>query len=237
MSDHSQHSDSDAASGSASVNIRFLAPEVEELREELIRLLKAKQLDSKRLVQLVQPYKDEVVQKALPYVMKRLIDKQDEDQTRATVLREAIQTLESAHNFRFNWNPLYQCFLEGRPVPQRTTEADLAAIKAFFGDNYREELDMGAFRGQDELKCSKLRELKPLTVLMEQLNLEKEEVKEYIFAVRDVRLEQKRRGRLSTVTGGDLQLVKEELQRLVWTTLKRPRNAVSASFAKRSKLL
>jgi hypothetical protein len=232
----SDNSDSDAAASLPSVNVRFLAPDVEQLRTELIRLLKAKQLDSGRLVKLVQPYKDDVVQKALPYVMKRLIDKKDKDQSRAAVLREAIQDLETKHDFRFNWNPLYQCFLKGRPIPQRTTEADLTSIKAFFGDNYREELDLGAFRGQDESKCSKLRELKPLTALVEQLNLDKDEIIKYILAVRDARLQQKRRGRLSTVTGGDLQLVKEELQSLVWTTLKRPRSSVSASFTKRTPL-
>ena len=50
-------------------------------------------------------------------------------------------------------------------------------------------------------------------------------------------LQQKRRGRLGTVTGGDLQLVKEELQNLAWTTLKRPRTSFSAPLAKKAKLL
>lgn len=238
MSDSSsEHSDSDAVSGTPFANVRFLSPDVERLRAELIKLLKRKQLDSEHLIKLVQPYGDDVVQKALPYVMKRLIDKKDKDQSRAAVLREAIQNLETDHNFHFKWNPLYQCFLQGRPVPQRTTEADLSYIKTFFGETYREDLELGPFRGQDESKCSKLRELRPLVLLVEQLNLEVEEVKAYILAVRDARIQHKRRGRLNTVTGGDLQQVKEELQSLVWTTLKRSRTSVTAPFAKRAKVL
>ena len=233
----SEHSDSEAGPESVRPNIRFLPPDVDKLRSELINLLKRKQLDSQHFIALVQPYGDEVVQKALPYVMKRLIEKKDKDQTRAAVLREAIQNLENDHDFRFNWNPLYESFLKGRPIPKRTTEADLSCVKAFFGDNYRKELELGTFRGDDEAKCSKLRELKPLVLLVEQLNLEVGEVKAYILAVRDARLQQKRRGRLGTVTGGDLQLVKEELQNLAWTTLKRPRTSFSAPLAKKAKLL
>ncbi|KAJ9095718.1 hypothetical protein QFC21_005590 [Naganishia friedmannii] len=127
---------------------------------------------------------------------------------------------------------MYDNFIRGLTTASRTTEKDLDYVKRVFGDDYKKDLDLGS-----EVKDSKIRQLVPLGRLMERLNLDLETIQEFLFRVRDQRCAQLAgtQGHRSQVTGRDLTFVKEELQSLMWTTLKRARDPMLTENAKKRK--
>jgi hypothetical protein len=204
-------------------SIQFLSQQGQELRQKLIDILQHKNPKKDAVVSLIQQYEQGDVQRVLPTIIGRFIDKKSQEQARAETIREAVITLEERHQYKFTWNRVYRKFVQGLGMEEfqraRTTTNDIAYVKSVFGEAYETTLGLSP-----EAKNSKCRELVPLGRLTEQLNLELDTLKQLLFSIRDQRLLRLlgSQGVRQSVTGEDLKILKNELHRLVWTTVKAP---------------
>ena len=199
------------------IAVRLLPAEGEKLREDLIKLLGKRKLDSATLVSTFESHEPDLVRKVLPTVISRLIiDKKSQDQARAELIREAVLQLENKHNFDFRWNDLYKNFIRGLTTTSRVTENDINFVKRVFGDNYVSHMDLST-------TTSAVRQLRPLGSLMERLNMDVDTIRDYLFRVRDERIQRLAgtQGLRRHVINDDIAHVKLELNRLMWTQRKR----------------
>lgn len=231
-----------AESPSPPVVLEFLSSDELQLRERLIKVLQRRQLSTEAVIELAKPYDPDTLQKVIPTIIDRYIEKKSKDKERESVIREAIQNLESQHHWKFHWNERLSAFVKGHTFkPERIKESDLAVVKRIFGTDYREALDLGELTHPDkgELSDSKLRHLAPLARLMDRLNYDLASVKSYIFQIRLNRLKGNERvqGVKKTVTGADLAKAVAGISKLVWTpsTRKRPRESAAESQTSRKK--
>lgn len=192
--------------------IRILTAEGEELRAKLKVHLEREIFDKESIIRIVKPYGAEVVQSVLPTFIGGLIERRTRQQVTAEKIRTAVLELEQEHQFNFRWNGIYQNFLKGLFVETKDQQRGIKYVCSVLGDDYKTFLNLPA--GRD----SNVRLLSPICKLMGLLDMTKEELRTYIFKVRDQRCESLvgTQGHRRTVTIADLESVKDALTRLKW---------------------
>jgi hypothetical protein len=148
--------------------------------------------------------------------------------------------LRSSHIFAFEWNDMYKNFIRGFKTAAPSSENETQYVKRIFGDNYLVNLNLVSSESSSNGKDGTYpRQLAPLGRSMEELNLGVEPVRDYLFRLRDERIERLKgtQGLQRKVVGQDITLAKLELTRLKWTNEGRVRKSGSKNpRAKRPRL-
>ena len=199
-------------------NIRneVLNSECQELRDKLIRHLKDSPDTHDILTEIAEPYGPAVCQKVLPMIIGGVLEKSKAQQKRATIIRRAVQSLQTEHHFEFVWNEAYQCFFEERiSTPPKAVDS-LEVITRVFGDNW--EKDLGLNDGP-----SKVKYLKPLATTCEALNLDLDVVKGSLSELRDQRVKRGKQGTSRSVIIADITNLNKQLSHLIWDDAEVPK--------------